>query len=56
MVESELKYPDQIDDIVNRTQQLFQAGIEAAKKQGIDIVQPLNAEPIVLDLEDLDED
>jgi len=56
MVESELKYPDQIDDVVNRTEQLFKAGISAAKKQGIDIVQPMNAEAIALDVEDLEED
>jgi hypothetical protein len=56
MVEAELKYPDQIDDVVNRTQQLFQSGIEAAKKQGIDITQPVIGEAVAIDLEDFEED
>jgi len=40
MVEAELKYPDQIDDICNRANSLFVTGLMAAKNQGIDIVQP----------------
>ena len=39
MVEAELKYPDQIDDIVNRASQLFVAGMMAAKNQDLDITQ-----------------
>jgi len=56
MVETELKYPDQIDDVVNRTNQLFQSGIKAAKEQGIDITQPAIGESISLDIDDSDED
>jgi hypothetical protein len=56
MVESELKYPDQIDDVVNRTQQLFESGIAAAKKLGIDITQPVIGEAIAIDPEDFEED
>ena len=56
MVETELKYPDQIDDVVNRTNQLFQSGIKAAKEQGIDITQPVINETIALDIDELDED
>jgi len=41
MVETELKYPDQIDDVTNRANKLFLSGIQAAKDQGIDITQPV---------------
>ena len=37
MVEAELKYPDQIDDIVNRASTLFVTGLMAAKNQDLDI-------------------
>ena len=39
MVEAEPKYPDQIDDIVNRASQLFVTGLMAAKNQELDITQ-----------------
>jgi len=39
MVEAELKYPDQIDDIVGRASTLFVTGLMAAKNQEIDISQ-----------------
>jgi hypothetical protein len=39
MVEAEPKYPDQIDDIVNRASQLFITGLMAAKNQDLDIAQ-----------------
>jgi len=39
MVEAEPKYPDQIDDIVNRASQLFLTGLMAAKNQDLDITQ-----------------
>jgi hypothetical protein len=39
MVEAELKYPDQIDDIVNRASTLFMTGLMAAKNQQLDITQ-----------------
>ena len=39
MVEAELKYPDQIDDIVNRASTLFVTGLMAAKNQEIDLTQ-----------------
>jgi hypothetical protein len=39
MVEAEPKYPDQIDDIVNRASQLFVTGLMAAKNQDLDIAQ-----------------
>lgn len=39
MVEAELKYPDQIDDIVNRASTLFVTGLMAAKNQELDITQ-----------------
>jgi hypothetical protein len=39
MVEAELKYPDQIDDIVNRAGTLFVTGLMSAKNQGLDIAQ-----------------
>lgn len=39
MVEAEPKYPDQIDDIVNRASQLFVTGLMAAKNQDLDITQ-----------------
>ena len=39
MVEAELKYPDQIDDIVNRAGTLFITGLMSAKNQGLDITQ-----------------
>ena len=39
MVEAEPKYPDQIDDIVNRASQLFVTGLMAAKAQSIDIAE-----------------
>ena len=39
MVEAESKYPDQIDDIVNRASTLFVTGLMAAKNQEIDISQ-----------------
>lgn len=38
-VEAELKYPDQIDDIVNRASTLFVTGLMAAKNQDLDISQ-----------------
>jgi hypothetical protein len=37
LVESEIKYPDQIDDIVNRASTLFVTGLMAAKNQDLDI-------------------
>ena len=39
VVEAEPKYPDQIDDIVNRAGQLFVTGLMAAKNQDLDIAQ-----------------
>jgi hypothetical protein len=39
VVEAELKYPDQIDDIVNRASTLFVTGLMAAKNQQIDLAQ-----------------
>ena len=39
VVEAELKYPDQIDDIVNRASTLFVTGLMAAKNQELDITQ-----------------
>lgn len=48
MVEAELTYPDQIDDVVNRTSQLFMTGLMAAKNQDIDIS--------LLDVSEYDED
>ena len=39
VVEAELKYPDQIDDIVNRAGTLFITGLMSAKNQGLDITQ-----------------
>lgn len=39
VVEAELKYPDQIDDIVNRAGTLFITGLMAAKNQSLDITQ-----------------
>jgi hypothetical protein len=56
MVEAELKYPDQIDDVVNRTERLFKTGIEAAKAQGIDITQPMIGESVALEVDEMDED
>jgi hypothetical protein len=48
MVEAEPKYPDQIDDIVNRASQLFITGLMAAKNQDLDVAQ--------MNFFDLDED
>jgi hypothetical protein len=39
VVEAELKYPDQIDDICNRASTLFVTGLMAAKNQDLDITQ-----------------
>jgi hypothetical protein len=39
VIESEIKYPDQIDDIINRAGSLFITGMMAAKNQGLDIAQ-----------------
>ena len=39
MVEAELKYPDQIDDVVNRASTLFVTGLMAAKNQELDLTQ-----------------
>ena len=39
VVEAELKYPDQIDDIVGRASTLFVTGLMAAKNQEIDLTQ-----------------
>lgn len=39
VVEAELKYPDQIDDICNRASTLFVTGLMAAKNQELDITQ-----------------
>ena len=39
VVEAELKYPDQIDDIVNRASTLFVTGLMAAKNQEINLTQ-----------------
>ena len=39
MVEAELKYPDQIDDICNRASTLLVTGLMAAKNQELDITQ-----------------
>ena len=39
MVEAELKYPDQIDDVVARASTLFVTGLMAAKNQGLDVTQ-----------------
>jgi hypothetical protein len=44
MVEAELKYPDQIDDIVNRASTLFVTGLMAAKNQEINIAQVVDFE------------
>ena len=44
MVEADLKYPDQIDDVVNRASTLFVTGLMAAKNQEIDIVDGSFAE------------
>jgi hypothetical protein len=56
MVETELKYPDQIDDVINRTSTLFVTGLMAAKNQEIDITQPMISDSIAVDFDDLDED
>jgi hypothetical protein len=49
VIESEVKYPDQIDDIINRAGSLFITGMMAAKNQGLDISQvqliDFNGEP-----------
>ena len=37
VVEAELNYPDQVDDIVNRASTLFITGLMAAKEQGLDL-------------------
>jgi len=42
MIEAEPKYPDQINDIVNRASDLFRTGLIAAKNQDIDIVQTVD--------------
>ena len=39
VIESEIKYPDQIDDIINRAGSLFITGMMAAKNQDLDITQ-----------------
>jgi hypothetical protein len=39
VIESEMKYPDQIDDIINRAGSLFITGMMAAKNQDLDISQ-----------------
>jgi len=52
MVEADIKYPDQIDDVVNRASTLFVTGLMAAKNQEIDIT----AHGLPLDIDDLDED
>jgi hypothetical protein len=38
-IKTELKYPDQIDDICNRASNLFMTGLVAAKNQGLDLTQ-----------------
>jgi len=50
-VEAEIKYPDQIDDIVNRASHLFVTGILAAKNNGLDITENVQFD----DLEDDEE-
>jgi len=49
VIESEVKYPDQIDDIINRAGSLFITGMMAAKNQDLDISQvqliDFNGEP-----------
>jgi len=39
MVEADMQYPDQIDDIVARASTLFVTGLMAAKNQGLDVTQ-----------------
>jgi len=56
MVEADIKYPDQIDDVVNRASTLFVTGLMAAKNQDIDITQPTLNESLPIDFDDLDED
>jgi len=56
VVETELKYPDQIDDVINRTSTLFVTGLMAAKDQEIDITQPMINEMVAFDPEELEED
>lgn len=51
LVESEIKYPDQIDDIVNRASTLFVTGLMAAKNQDLDI-----SKNNLFNLDDDDED
>jgi hypothetical protein len=51
LVESEIKYPDQIDDIVNRASSLFVTGLMAAKNQDLDI-----SKNNLFNLDDDDED
>ena len=36
-IESEIKYPDQVDEIINRAGSLFITGMLSAKDQGLDI-------------------
>jgi len=56
MVEADIKYPDQIDDVVNRASTLFVTGLMAAKNQDIDITQPTLNESLSIDFDDQDED
>jgi hypothetical protein len=51
LIESEIKYPDQIDDIVNRASTLFVTGLMAAKNQDLDI-----SRNNIFNLDDDDED
>lgn len=39
MIEAELKYADQIDDITARASELFITGLMAAQNQGLDVTQ-----------------
>ena len=56
VVEADIKYPDQIDDVVNRASTLFVTGLMAAKNQEIDITQPMISDSIAVDFDDLEED
>ena len=56
VVEADIKYPDQIDDVVNRASTLFLTGLMAAKNQDIDIAQPMMTEAMPIDFDDIEDD
>lgn len=56
VVEADIKYPDQIDDVVNRASTLFVTGLMAAKNQEIDITQPMMNEAMPIDFDDIEDD